>query len=77
MRQTTLSFVTLTTILYHHTGATQRKQAATCFDTNETFKLKYFYPESEGFNITIKSSLRQESRCVCVCVCVCPVCWMR
>ena len=33
-----------------------------CFGLKEKNKLKYLYPDNEGFNITIRSSARPESR---------------
>ena len=36
-----------------------------CFDRVKPLKLKYFYPESIGYNITISPGQREESRWVC------------
>ena len=35
-----------------------------CFDRVKPLKLKYFYPESIGYNITISAGQREESRWV-------------
>ena len=35
-----------------------------CFDRVKLLKLKYFYPESIGYNITISAGQREESRLV-------------
>ena len=40
----------------------QGDDSFSCFGVKEKNKLKYLYPDSEGFNITIRSSARPESR---------------
>ena len=43
---------------------TEQEGTISCYDARDNNNLKYFYPESEGFNITIRSSVREESRWV-------------
>ena len=46
----------------------QQKMCELCFKQEQT--LKYFYPESKGFNITVKSEDREESRLKITCIIV-------
>ena len=44
----------------------QQEMCELCFKQEQT--LKYFYPESKGFNITVKSENREESRLKITCI---------
>ena len=46
------------------TGPVMTEDRGICFSRDKPLKLKLFYPESIGYNITISNEQRQESRCV-------------
>ena len=46
------------------TGSALTQDRGICFSRVKPLKLKYFYPESIGFNITISTGKREESRWV-------------
>ena len=46
------------------TGSVLTQDRGICFSRVKPLKLKYFYPESVGYNITISAGPREESRWV-------------
>ena len=46
------------------TGSALTQDRGICFSRVKPLKLKYFYPESVGYNITITTGQREESRWV-------------